>query len=416
VNKSKIIFYIIVGLLLITAVFRYFYLESKLDVSEREIVLIGKIVGEPDVRETNTKLTVKRASTKTLVTVERYPEYYHGDVLEISGIMQKPVVFEEFDYRSYLKTKGISAVMYYPKIELKNRGSSFNILVLKNRLREVVNSSLTPPQNYILGALILGDKNRIPNDFKEKLNTAGIRHLTAVSGLHIVLVSSLLMFLFLRLGFWKKQAIIFSLIFVFLFIALTGFQVSSIRAAIMGSLFLIAPLFGRQSCSIRSLILAGLIMLAINPFLLFYNAGFQLSFLAAVGIIYLSSSFRRYLKSDILAATFSAYIFTLPILIYSFNQISLVGLLTNALVLPIIPFVMVGGFAFSFIGVFSSFLGQVLSWPIWFLLTYVVKITEMFSGSWASQKFINVHWFGIIISYLVLFPVARYFKKKEIKV
>lgn len=227
------------------------------------------------------------------------------------------------------------------------------------------------------------------------------------TGMHILIVSTILFSFFLFLGFWKRQAIIASLISIFLFIALTGFQTSSIRAGIMGSLFLIGPFFGRKSDSIRALILSGLIMLVFNPFLI-YDAGFQLSFAAALGIILLSSTFKKYLKSDILAATFSAYIFTLPILIYSFGQLSLVGPITNLLVLPIMPILMVAGFIASLFS-FLSFI------PLIFL-TYIVKITEIFSQPWMAQGFINIHWLWLLAVYCFLIPACYYLKRREVGV
>lgn len=438
-DKPKIIFYLVFILLLVFIGIRHSQLKSSLDqvgvqlgsITENasEVIFEGRVIKEPDVRETNTKLTIRVLSAeeniqglKILVTVNKYPEYNYGDVLQIKGNLQEPFVFEDFsaqggpasgwNYKDYLKKDNILAVIYYPQIELNGRGPTsalsffyFKILDFKQRLRQNIYSFFSPPQSSVLGALLLGDKNRISREFKEKLNIAGIRHLTAVSGMHIVIISSIILSLFLALGFWKKQAIILSLLFIFFFIALTGFQTSSIRAGIMGSLFLIGPLFGRKSDSIRGLILAGLIMLVINPFLI-YSAGFQLSFAAVLGIILLSSTFKKYLKSDILAATFSAYIFTLPILIYSFGQISLAGPLTNLLVLPIIPILMILGFIASILGMFIFFI------PVWFLLTYIVKITEIFSQPYFAQEFINIHWLWLLAVYCFLIPVGHYIKRK----
>ena len=405
-SEPKIIFYAIVLLLLAIIGFRYSNLESGSYDLARDIEFTGKVASEPDVRDKNTKLVVNNI----LITVNKYPQYNYGDVLKIKGELQEPPVWEDFNYKNYLKPQGINYVMYYPQIEKIQRDPIslyFMILRLKNRLRENVYSSLHRPQADILGALILGDKNRISDNFKERLNIAGIRHIVAISGMHIVILSGLLMSLFLWLGFWKKQAAIASLLAIFLFVALTGFQISSIRAALMGSLFLIAPFFGRSSGSLRALILIALIMLTFNPYLLLYSAGFQLSFLAAAGIILMSGTLKRYVRSNIIAATFSAYIFTLPILIYSFGRISLMGPLTNLLVLPVVPVVMVLGFVAFIAGL------QILFFPAWVLLTYIVRVTQIFSQPYFAQEFANIHWLWLLASYAVLFPIAHYFHKKE---
>jgi len=213
-SRLKVIFLGTCLVLVVLIVFRFQAIESRIKNQEivlqdyfgQEVSFEGQVVKEPDVRSNNTRLTIEatetrfpngnRVSNKILVTVSRYPEYNYGDVLEIKGKLQQPAVFDDFDYKDYLRAKGILAVMYYPQIELKSLGPSSPLLRFKDRLRQNIYSSISPPQADVLGALILGDKNRISNDFKEKLNIAGIRHLTAVSGMHIVIVSSILMSLF----------------------------------------------------------------------------------------------------------------------------------------------------------------------------------------------------------------------------
>ena len=144
---------------------------SKYDDLEKEITLIGTIIKEPDVRENSLKLTIKPEETKgrILATVNRYPEYNYGDKLEITGKLETPSVFEDFNYKNYLEKEGIYSVIYRPKIKTlereTNRGLSSTfyrkILQFKNKLRKSVYQNLSPPQSSILGAMILGDKSRM---------------------------------------------------------------------------------------------------------------------------------------------------------------------------------------------------------------------------------------------------------------
>jgi competence protein ComEC len=153
-------------------------------------------------------------------------------------------------------------------------------------------------------------------------------------------------------------------------------------------------------------------MLAVNPLLLGFDVGFQLSFLAVMGIIYLMPSFQNWFKKvpnpnifpvrNLLSMTISAQVFTLPILIYNFGYMSLVSPLTNILIVPLIPYLMGLGFIFSILGMLWQPLGWILSWPAWFLLTYVVKIVDWFSSfSWASLT-LEISWIWLIIFYLIL--------------
>ncbi len=432
-GKSKIIYLSFCLILFVLIVYRYQVFESGFNDSELrqhndsgEVVLIGRIIKEPDVRETNIKLTLETDLGKILATVSRYPEYQYRDELEIKGELQTPAVFEDFNYKNYLKKDRIYSVVYYPEVKLLNRGEYDNlisagyaeILFFKDRIRQSIYKALSPPQSSVLGAMLLGDKNRMSSELKDKLNRAGVRHITAVSGMHVLILSTIIMSLLLALGFWRNQAFYLSLVIIFLFITLTGFQSSGVRAGIMAGLLLLARKTGRRSLSFRAIIITAGIMLVINPLLLFYDIGFQLSFLAVMGIMFLSEFFKKkpsfiskYLR-DIIAMTLSAYIFTLPILLYNFGRISLVALLTNVLIIPVVYGIMIFGFLFSLAGIFSSFLGLILSFPCWLLLTYVLKIIDIFSQPWASI-FINIHWIWLIFLYLFLAVLIYYLKKKE---
>jgi len=399
--------------------------------SEEEITLEGIVVKEPDVRINSQKLTIKPIEIsgqkgkwgKVLVTASKYPKYKYGDKLMVKGKMETPGVFEDFNYKDYLAKSGIYSVIYWSEIKLLDRGN-YNmvyamILGFKDKMRKVIEQNLSPPQSSILGAMILGDKSRMSDELKEKLSIAGVRHVTAISGMHVVILTSILMSLLLGLGFWRNQAFYFSIIIISSFIIMSGLQPSSIRAGIMGGILLLSQKIGRKSVSSRTIVLAGALMLAVNPLLLFSDVGFQLSFLAAMGIIYLSKTLERWLKfipeflnwRSILVMTFSAYIFTLPILIYNFGRISLIGPIVNILVLPVVPLIMISGFIFVLLGMAWSFLAWILSWPIWFLLTYLFKVVDFFSQEWMALNIQETPAFWLI--YLILGYWVWHLNKQE---
>jgi competence protein ComEC len=441
--------------------------KSKLQIyNDREeiITLVGIISTEPDIREKSQKLIVKIKEiqnllalthesialfggnpdgARVLVTTHRYPEYRYGDKLRITGKLktpQPPTTFqketfiqenypkigggEDFNYKDYLKKDGIYSVMDWPKIELieRNQGNFVyaKILEFKNKLRESIYQNLSPPQSSILGAIILGDKRKISEEWKNKLNIAGVRHITAISGLHVTILTSILMTLLIGLGLWRQQAFYFALVLIALFIIMTGLQPSSIRAGIMGGLLLFAQYLGRMNTSSRTIVFAAALMLAQNPLLLKLDVGFQLSFLATMGIIYLGPIFQdcflkwfpkkwfqKYLSPiksivSILVMTLSAYLFTLPILIYNFGYFSLVAPITNILILPPLPFIMGLGFIFGLAGIIFQPLGWILSWPCWLLLTYLTKIVDVLSRfSWSAYT-LKISGVWLPISYLIL--------------
>ena len=390
----------------------------------QEITLFGQVVKELDVRQKSAKLFIKINSIenvsryideKVLITTDKYSQYQYGDELKIKGKLESPLIFEDFNYKDYLSKDGIYAVMYFPKIQpitTKTRSPSLygKILEIKSKLRESIYQNLSPPQSSILGAIILGDKARMSQYLKEKLNATGVRHITAVSGLHVAVLTSVLMAFLIGLGFWRGQAFYFTIIIISLFIIMTGLSASAVRASIMAGLFLLAQHFGRMNVSSRAIVFAAAIMLFFNPLLLTLDVGFQLSFLAMMGIIYLLPFFTNLLRKipnffqlrSILAMSLSAQVFTLPILIYNFGYVSLVSPIVNILIVPLLPFVMISGFIFALVGMIFQPLGWILSLFSWFLLTYITKIINFFSEIPFAALSLEISWVWLIISYLIL--------------
>lgn len=221
--------------------------------------------------------------------------------------------------------------------------------------------------------------------------------------MHVAILSGILMAVFLGMRLGRGAAFYSTLAFLALFIAMTGFQPSAIRAGIMGGLFLLAKYLSRVGASSRTIVFAASLMLAHNPLLLKLDVGFQLSFLAMMGIIYFLPIFKRWIELEVLAMTLAAQVFTLPILIYNFGYVPLLAPVTNVLIVPLLSFIMGLGFAFGLAGMVFQLLGWIFSWPVWLLLTYIIKIVDWFSGfTFAFVTFENLHWVWLIIFYLIL--------------
>ena len=225
----------------------------------------------------------------------------------------------------------------------------------------------------------------------------------------------------MALGLWRTQAFYFAIVFLILFIIMVGFPASAVRAGIMGGMFLFAEKIGRMRVADRALVFAAALMLFHNPLLLRYDVGFQLSFLATLGIIYLMPVFQDYLKKipidfikSILAMTLAAQVFTLPILIYNFGYISLVSPITNILIVPFIPFIMIFGFVSGFLGMVWQALGWIFSLPVWFLLTYITKVVDFFSQlPFAYLTIENISWLWLLIAYLILAIITWHLNEKQ---
>jgi competence protein ComEC len=415
-------------LFLIFGIFRYQNYLSKIQDQEiknfvgKEILIFGVINDEPKIREKSIIFSLKTEKGKILIKARRYPELDYGEKIKLTGILKDPEAKDSFNWRNYLLKDGILVEMDFPEIEKtgENFGNpikKFSIF-LKKKIEEAINQNLPYLHSSFLKSLLFGEEQEIPFEWKEKLNQTGTRHIAAVSGMNITIISSLILSFLLFLGLWRHQAFYFSIFLILFYVLMIGAPSSAIRAAIMGILYLTAQYFGRMASGQRSVIFAATLMLLFNPLLLRYDIGFQLSFLAILGIVYFYpfffEKFKKFPKTirEGLSSTLSAQIFTFPILIYNFGQISLISPLSNVLILPILPTVTILGFIFSFLWIISEPIGYLLSFPCWLLLSYLLKVVDFCSKIPYSFLTLKVNFIFLLISYSILIPLALYLNKK----
>lgn len=394
-----------------------------------EQILTGVVINEPDIRDNYQKLKVKIADSIVLINADLYQKYEYLDIIKVSGKLETPQEFEDFNYKNYLMKDGIYSVMGFPKIEKNGKAepsiwqSAYSVILrLKQKIRQSIQYSFSPPESSILEGTILGDNAAMSDELKNNLNITGLRHVIAVSGTHVVILSSIVMSILLWLGLRRQRAFYLAIVIICFYIVLTGLSASGVRAGVMGGLYLLAAKMGRQSLGVRVVVLAAAAMLMASPLLLVFDVGFQLSFLAVLGLIFLEPSFRAIINIfaknrfkefvKIVSATFAAQVFTMPILIYNFGNISLVSPITNLLIGPIVYWLMIFGFLSAFLGVFAGWLGLILALPCYILLQYFLLVINFFSQAWAIKTFENVHWIWLIVLYMPIIALTKYLSKK----
>lgn len=383
-------------------VFNHYTLEfSKNFISGENLNFEGVIVEEPDRRSDFSQYVLKNDTLgRVLIKTGNYPEYFYGDVLKIFGKIELPesnIGDNSFDYKSYLAKENIFLISRSPEINLLHQPNSPNfysyLLVLKKNFIGIIDKILPEPLSSFLSALLVGARRTLPSELVDAFNRTGTTHIIAISGYNISIISIIMMnflsYLLLprRLIFW---IVITSII---LFTLIAGAGASVVRAAIMGSLLVLAGREGRFYKVTNAIVFAGAIMLFFNPYLLRYDTGFQLSFLAVFGLIYLAPHFNRWFSRlpnflsfrTNLSATLSAQIITLPIIIWEFGRVSLIATLANVLILPAIPATMFFGFLAGLSGFVSLKIAQILILPSWVLLSYQIFVVKFLSIlPWAS--------------------------------
>jgi len=427
-KSRSILFFAFCLLFFVFGIFRYQNYFLKIQNQEiknfvgKEISIFGIVDDEPKIREKLTIFPLKTEKGKILVKAKRYPEFEYGEKVKITGILKEPEAKDSFNWKNYLLKDGILVEMDFPKIEKtgENFGNpikKFSIF-LKKKIEEIIRENLPPLHSALLKSLLFGEEEEIPFEWKEKLNQTGVRHIAAVSGMNITIISSLILSFLLFLGLWRHHAFYLSIFLISFYVLMIGAPASAIRAAIMGILYLTAQHFGRISSGERPVVFAATLMLLFNPLLLRYDIGFQLSFLAILGIVYFYQFFFEKFKKfpnlikESLASTLSAQIFTFPILIYNFGQISLISPLSNVLILPILPTITILGFIFSFFGIIFEPIGYLLSFPCWLLLNYLLKVVDLCSKIPYSFLTLKVNFLFLLISYSILIPLILHLNKK----
>jgi competence protein ComEC len=419
------------GLFLLLGVLRFQTVVATNNLSPfygKSALVSGTIIEEPDIREDKIYLTLGKIKVdgqavydKILVSVYPSHNFSYGDGLEVSGKIQEPAVFEDFNYKNYLSRYGIDAVMYYPNFDVvsQNQGNKLKakLLEVKHKFTANLTKVLPEPQNALLAGILVGEKRTIPASLSDKFNATGTSHIVAISGYNITIIVWALELILRRFG--KRVSSSVSLIMILGFVILTGATASAIRAAIIGCLALIALNIGRLQNLANAMALTAAIMILINPKILPYDVGFQLSFLALCGLVYLSphiawnSKYIPIWVSKGLTATLAAQIFTLPLLLFNFDRLSLVAPITNVLVLEMVPPTMGLGFAVGALGFVWPALAALLAWPLWILLSYIIEIVQLTAKLPYASIGLHINLPAVFIYYVFLVAILTFFHLKR---
>ncbi|PIQ68677.1 MAG: hypothetical protein COV91_02865 [Candidatus Taylorbacteria bacterium CG11_big_fil_rev_8_21_14_0_20_46_11] len=368
------------------------------------VSLEGVVMSEPDVRETSTRLVIKvdtvegspiLVSEKTLVTVSHEPVYEYGDRLLLVGRLDEPDNFTDeitgrsFDYRAYLAKDGIYAEMYLPAVERIDVQKGSRVLSFlfsfKHAFVGEVGELIPEPHASLLGGLVVGAKQSLGKQLLEDFRTVGVIHIVVLSGYNITIIAYFIEWLLSRLR--RSMRLLIASLAMILFALMVGAGATVVRATIMALLVVVAKATGRLYDVTRALLVAGAIMLVHNPQILVFDISFQLSFLATVGLIYVSPILTPHVKfvterlnfREVVVATVSTQLFVLPFILYKMGELSLVALPVNLLILAGIPLTMLFGFLAGVLGFMSTALATPFAFVAYGLLAYELAVVEWFA-------------------------------------
>lgn len=363
------------------------------------VTLEGRVIAEPDIRETTQRVTVdviqNGAHAKLLAVAPLYPDVAYGSRVSVHGTLVYPEPFttdtgRTFRYDQFLAKDAIFALVESASITTTAAPEGIGTHVMgallagKHLFQEGLARAIPEPSASLASGLITGGKQGLGTKLLDAFIVAGLVHIVVLSGYNVMIVAEAVLRMFAFLP--RRASVGIAGITIALFVLAAGAGAASIRAGLMAGLGLIARATDRTYAVVRALLAVAAIMLLANPLLLAFDPGFQLSFVATLGLIllapivesrlsFISSTFWR----DLFAATLAAQVAVLPLLLYQTGLFSLVSLPANLLVLPFVPLAMLLSAFAGVVGMVLPGLASFAGLPAYLVLSTIVWVAEFSS-------------------------------------
>ncbi len=411
------------------------------DLEGKEIIIDGKIV---EILNEKYKVKIISKKYKSLyIYLQSKEKIEFGDEVSISGKYEIPNQarnYKGFDYREYLKTLKIIGTVKANKVtKIKNNSiNCFFTKIYKLKIcfsKKVNNMKLSKDEKSILKGILLGDKSEIDEEIITDFSDSNISHILAISGMHISYVILIISFIFNKLLGKHFSKIVISF-FVFIYMCLTRFPVTFVRAGISGIILIMSNFFYRKNDIWQSLSISLLIILIYNPFSIL-NIGLQLSYSAIIGIIIFQRLLKKYISNsleknnnrairknqkkikyvikminskigqivlDSILVTISSMIAIIPILIYHFNKLPLFSIFLSILASFIIaPIIVIGLICLIFD---NTFLQIILSYSLKILI-FISKLGSKITLSkiyiiTPNIIFVIMYYFLVLLSFYII--------------
>ena len=298
------------------------------------------------------------------------PAVYRGDTVKVSG-------------KLYPSRGNSLSSLSFSKIQvLESKQSALDII--RRKFAAGMQSALPEPAASFGLGLLIGQRNTLPPDVSDQLRAVGLTHIIAVSGYNLTIIVEAVRRLLVKRSKFQTASSCVALIFIFL--AITGTSPPIVRASIISLLGLAAWYYGRNIKPLVLLLVSAAVTVLANPLYLWGNVSWYLSFMAFFGVLVLAPLIiKRYFKKQppllicIAIESACAGLMTAPYILHIFGQVSLVALITNVLVVALVPLAMVLGFGAGLAGMLWPAVASWLAWPAKWLLTYMLDIANLFS-------------------------------------
>ena len=330
---------------------------------------------------------------------------------------------EEFDYASYMKNKGIIYQTFIKNKEYTKIGHSNNIFTYARATQnllvdKLLSSSLNPNTKYFFITILLGENAFLDKDTRESFSHAGISHILALSGLHVCIIALIINSLLYPLDYFgnKRIRLILTLLAIIAFAFISGLSISVIRSTLMMGFVILAQILYRKNSSLNALFASALIILISSPTAI-YDVGFQLSFLSVFLILILANKFilispqKRLLHfcNSTLAVSIITAIGTMSLTAFYFNYISFIAIITNFIIIPILPIIIGSGIFYLIIllcGYESTIFSEIIN-----SLYNLISLISSLGDNFYTNTYISTPM--LIISLCALITLIIYILNKQ---
>lgn len=403
--QCNYIFYILLVLSLIYSFIFINFIIVKSEYKDSDKNLYGTVI---DYKKSKDKTTIwVKGKEKVLVNYYSDLNVSYGDYIYVYGVFKKPKEngnFNLFNYKRYLLSNKINYVVTASKITIIKKNDNV-FYTLKNNLLKRIESA-NRSKGYIL-AFLYADKSLIEKDIYTKYQKIGVSHLFAVSGMHVSLISIVLLKLLNKIKERKRYIIVSIFLSIYLF--LTNFTISMVRATFQFILFFINKSFKLNIDNSNLVILLFFILVIINPYNI-YNIGFLFSFIISFTLIRCSKLIKGKFIIESLKISLISFFSSMPVLINNFFEVNFLGIILNIIYIPFVSYIL---FPLSLVTVLFPSLDNIL----YMFISYFEKITVFFSNiKFLSFSICKMNIFLIIIYYIIFIYILKRKKKLIYKI
>ncbi len=365
------------------------------DNSQLEFDMENITIIEPETRDVIGKI---KASGFGVPAVNR------GDEVQVEG-------------KLYKTRGGRQASISYAELAVTGRADSFVETSRKEFIAGMYSALAEPYASFGLG-LLVGQRNTLPGNVSDNLSAAGLTHIVAVSGYNLTIIVRAVQRLFGKRS--KYQTFIFSVLLIGVFLLFTGLSPSIVRASIVSGLGLVAWYYGRRIKPVLLILLAAAITAGWYPPYLWSDIGWYLSFLAFFGVLILAPLIVKRMSKRksphpltlVVIESFAAQLLTAPLIVFIFKELSVVALVANLLVVPIVPVAMLFSLVAGIAGIVITPVASWLSWPANIVMTYMLDVVALLAR--VPNALVNITidaWHMLLIYSCILFIVLVLWRK-----